>query len=410
MSNLLPVNGWDSRVWLITEGAYPASFGVPPTPVAAAAREMISFNMGGSEVGAVRAKKDRNPGRGMTNAFVEGRVGPMPFAGQTSVKSRAAVDTVPQENVIYQSAGLIETVNSGVSIAYTLGSDPLGSGAFQSMSAYRAFGPVPIASVAGAQEAEWMRGMVTKTLKLSGSDKELLLDFSGAGIGKADMGVLTGITTDGSQTSLTVSPEQAQRINNALNTFGHMYMQIGAEIIDVTNVNVSTGVLTFTRAALSSSATAHSGAFLFPYQPALTGYAGSPIPEPVSSVTVDGQALRCMSWEFNLKQTGLDLLPGETNSKHIQGVKVVRYDAELSAKLVCHGDDISLLGKSTNRGTVAWTIVQGGTAGGIVTIAGSYAEVMPIVVPDSPADVAIIDLKLRLRDNTANDMFSLTYT
>jgi len=408
VSNFAPVPGWDSRVWLTTEGTYPSNFGTPATPVAASAREMISFNLGASEVGAVRDQKDHNPGRGMRKLFVEGRVGPMPFNGQTSVKSRAAADTVPQENVIYQSAGLIETVNSGTSVVYSVGSDPIGSGAFQSMSAYRVLG----SAGAAAMEAEWMRGMVTKAMKFSAADKELLLDFSGAGIGKANTGVISSVTTDNSQTSInTISTEEAYRLNNALNSgFGHLYMQIESEVIDITNVAVATHTITCTRAALGSSAASHTAKPLYPYQPALSGYAGSPIPEPVSSVTIDSVALRAMSWEFNLKATGLDLLPGETNSKHLQGIKVVRYDAEVSAKLVCHGDDVSLLGKATNRNTVAWSLVQGGTAGGIVTIAGSYAEVMPITVPDTAGDVSIIDLKLRLRDNTANDMFTITYT
>jgi hypothetical protein len=176
-------------------------------------------------------------------------------------------------------------------------------------------------------------------------------------------------------------------------------------------VNISTHTLTFARAALSSSAAAHTAKPLYPYQPALTGYAGSPIPEPVSSVTIDSVALRAMSWEVNLKATGLDLLPGETNSKHLQGIKVLRYDLEVSAKLVCHGDDVALLGKATNRNTVAWSVVQGGTTGGIITIGGSYAEVMPITVPDTAGDASIIDLKLRVRDDTlGNNSFLVTYT
>jgi hypothetical protein len=388
------------------EGVYPGSFGTPVTPVAAHAREMISLNLGGSEVGAVRDKKDRNPGRGMRNAFVEGRVGPMPFSGQTSVKSRAAVDTVPQESVILTAAGLVQTVNSGTSVVYSMSSDPLST--LESMSIYRVLG----SAGASAMEAEWMRGCITKSLKWSAADKELLLDFSGVGIGKATTGVISSITTDISQTTLaTITTEEAYRINNALGTFGHLYMQVESEILDITAVNISTHTLTFARAALSSSAAAHTAKPLYPYQPALTGYAGSPIPEPVSSVTIDSVALRAMSWEVNLKATGLDLLPGETNSKHLQGIKVLRYDLEVSAKLVCHGDDVALLGKATNRNTVAWSVVQGGTTGGIITIGGSYAEVMPITVPDTAGDASIIDLKLRVRDDTlGNNSFLVTYT
>lgn len=408
MSNFSPVPSWDSRVFVNEEGAYPANFGTPATPTAAQAMEHIGLTLPAAEVGAVRAQKDRNSGRGMTNKYTEGRVGPMAFSGQRSIRSRAAADTVPQESVIYAASGLHQVVNSGTSVVYSPSQDPVSGSDFQSLSIYRVLG----AANSAAMEAEWLRGCVVKALKISGADKDLLLDYSGAGIGKATVGLISSITLDNSQTSYAgITTEEAYRLNNALNSgFGHLYMQVESEIIDITAVAVSTHTLTFTRAALSSSAAAHTSKPLYPYQPALTGYAGSPISEPVSSVTIDGVGIRAMSWEFNLKATGVDLLPGETNSKHIQGIKVLRYDAEVRAKLVLHGDDVSLLGKATNRNNVAWSLVQGGVAGGIVTIGGSYAEVMPFVVPDTAGDDAIVDVQLRLRDNSGNDMFTITYT
>jgi hypothetical protein len=408
MSNFSPVPSWDSRVYINEEGAYPANFGTPATPTAAQAMEHISLSLGVAETGAVRAQKDRGPGRGMTNKYTEGRVGPMSFTGSRSVRSRAAADTVPQESVLYAASGLHQVVNSGTSVVYSTPADPVSGSDFQSLSIYRVLG----AAGSAAMEAEWMRGCVVKTLKLSGGDKDLLLDYAGAGIGKATVGLVSSVTLDNSQTTYALlTTEEAYRLNNALNSgFGHLYMQIESEIIDITSVSVGTHTITFARAALSSSAAAHTAKPLYPYVPAVTGYAGSPISEPVSSVSIDGVAIRCMSWEFNLKSTGIDLLPGETNSKHIQGIKVLRYDAEVRAKLVLHGDDVSLLGKATSRGTCAWSLVQGGTAGGIVTVAGAYSEVMPFAVPDTAGDDAIVDVQLRLRDNSGNDMFTITYS
>lgn len=393
-----PVNAWDSRLLIATE----TTFGATPAPAdvatyAARAVEFISANLGGSESGEVRAKKDRSLGRGMQSGFIEGRKAPGAISVEMSVKSRSAVDAALKEAVLYKAAGLKSTTNAGVSVVLSCVPSPLESGDFASCTIERIAG-----SALAAYEAETARGCLIKTLKWDGGDQELKLTASGASNGnKTTRGALESITVLIGATTLTHTAEESYRLQAG-------YYLCESEVILVGAVTAGATSTTITRAQLGTSAAAHTTKPLQPYVPAGIAFTGSPIAEPVSSVTVDGVALRCTAFSVELS-TGIDHLPGETGSAYSQGAKETRYDVKPSAKLVLSADQVALLGKSTARKTVAVSFSQGTAGGGRVTFSMPYCEIEPITVPDTVGDVAIVDLALRCRDNTGNDAITITF-
>lgn len=393
------VNAWDSKVLLVSDATV-AAFGVTLNPATAQAFECVACDLGDTEVGDIRPKKDRNVGRGMQSGFVEGRVKGIPFTIESSVKTRATNITVPFEAPIYRAAGLVQTVG-GSSVTYTPTATPLvTANGFLGLSAYRSFG-----TGASTYEAEQLRGGVVKTIDWSGGDKELMMKAAGDGIGKYHLGYSASVTfADGVGTSLVfASVEEGYR-------FGLGFYQIESEVIRITAMNYTTFTATVLRAQLSSSGAAHTAAAMYPYVTAMA-YTGTPISEGGTVTTViDGITMRTLSFDIGLS-SGMDLLPGESGSKYIQGPKATRYDLKIGLKLVLTQQEVALLGKATNRNTCAVSIVQStGAAGGIFTFAAPYCEVVPFKVPDTTNDVCIVDVGLRCRDNAGNDMFTLTLT
>jgi hypothetical protein len=324
----------------------------------------------------------------------------MDWSFATSLKSRAAVDTAPHVLALLKAAGLKVTTNAGVSVVVTPSATPLESGDFVSASLTRFEG-----SGLGVMLAETLRGCVAKALSIKGGNSELLATFTGAGIGKTEArGRLDSITVLIGALSLTITAEESYRLTPG-------YYLCEAEIIQVTAVTPGATTATIVRGALASTAAAHAAVPMVPYRPPTVTFVGSPIAEPVSTVTLGGIALRCRSWSIDIT-TGLDLLEPETGSKYSQGAKATRYDAKVSLQLVLSGDQVSLLGKATARPNLALSIVQGTGVGGIVTIAAPNCEVVPFVTPDTNNDIAVVDVTLRLRDgaSTGNDMFTLTLT
>lgn len=396
-----PVNSWDMRVLAGGEGIPGSGFGTTPNPVAGQALELISCTLGKSEVGQTRPKQDRNVGRGNTNAWVEGRVPPIDFALSASMKSRSAVDTVPLESAVYAAAGLLKTVNGGTSVVYSPTGTPVEDGSFSGLSLYRAFGPAPTANPA-RYEAQQLRGGVVKSLVFSGGDKELVWKATGAGIGKYHLGYTPSITlADGSGTSLTLSAEDSYKM-------GQGWYQVESEIIKITENLLGATTRTIARAQLGSTGAAHAAKILYPYFPAIS-YTGSPIPEPTAALTVDGQTLRVLSFDLSI-MSGIDLLPGETGSKYIQGIKDVRYSSKLSVKMRLHREDVALEGKATGRKDCAVSLVQGTGVGGIVTFAYAHAELRPFEVPDTAGDTVVVGWDIEARDNAGNDMWTITFT
>lgn len=383
-----PVNAWDRVGMFSTE----TTFGTPIALAAAQAQEVISFDTGPVELGEIRAKKDRGQGRDMTNGWVEGRVKPIAFSVEKSVLSRATNATVPHESVFYKAAGLTETVG-GSDVTYTTPAAPAQS----SMSGYRVFG-----KGTAAYQGEQLRGGLIKTLSFSGGDKELTLKASGEAIGKRHLGYAASITfASGADTTVTfASAEESYR-------FGLGVYLIESEAIEITSMNYAVGTGVCTRGALSTSAVAHSAKPLRPWLPTLSYGTDTPLSEALSTtVTVDSQAIRCLAFSVDLA-TGMEMLPGETGSKYVQGFKAMRFDVGASLKLFMKREDVSLMGKVTQRKACAVTIATGSAAGGIVTFSLPYCEIDAFQVPDTEA---IIDLKLRARGSAGNDALSFVLT
>jgi hypothetical protein len=406
-----PVDAWDARVLAASE----ATFGTVPNPAANQAIEFISIDTGNAELGAVRPKKDRNVGRGMTDGYVIGRVAQMPWSLETSVKSRATVDTVPHEAVLYRAAGLSETVNGSSNVTYSIAPNPLNDGfdtgggnSLQSMSLYRCLG-VGSGATTSRYLAEQMRGCIAKTLSWSGGDKELTLKASGDAIGKYTLAYSLSITfADGSATTITFgSAEEAYRFAQGIGWY-----QIESEIVKIT-VTPTAGATTGTvaRAQLASSGAAHAAKPLVPYLPTLSAYTGSPISEVNCSVTLDSQTIRFQSFTVEFT-SGIELGPGETGSKYIQTPIVKRCSAKVTLKGLMRREDLALLGKASVQATpLALSIVCGTGTGSIATFSLPQCEVDAYKVPDNGNDVAYQSLTLRTRDSTSgNDLMTLTLT
>jgi len=397
-----PINSWDLRLLAVSE----TTFGTTPTPAnvaayAAQAREFTKVDLGGAENPVVRAKKDRAISRGMQTGWVQGRYQPLPFTLGTTLKSRSAVDAVPLEAVLYKAAGLKQTVNAATNVTISPSATPIESGDFASASLTRLLGVAP-----STYFSETLRGCVVGQMSLEGGDKEVEAKFSGQGIGKYTRGDLLSVTlASGVVTTLTHTAEESYRLDAG-------YYLIESEIILIANrsdVGYGSTSTTIARAQLGSTGVAHSAVPLQPYIPTGIAYTGSPISEATATVSIDGVAVPCLGWKFDLK-TGLALRAAETGSAYVQGFKESRYEASLSAKVLLKStSDVSMLGKAVQRKNLAVSIAQGSGVGGIVTLAAPNCEVVAPKVPDSPNDVAIVDLSFRIRDSN-NDMFSIVLT
>ncbi len=390
-----PLNGWDRRLAVYSQGASITN----AASYAALFRSVIGVDIGPAESGVIRAKQDRGLGRAMQDDWVEGRVQPIPWNVVTSLKSRSANDASPLELALYKAAGLKVTTTASTSVAFTPSATPIETGDFAFAELVRLLGSGD-ADIA----FEKLVGCVVREVAFEGGDKEVQATFTGVGKQKYTGGGLDSVTlASGVVTTLTTTAAESYAL-------GAGYYLCESEVILVSPTWSGTSH-NITRAQLGTTGAAHTAKPLKPYIPAGIAYTGAPVPESLTTtVTLDGIALRCTSWKFNI-QTGMDLLPGETGSKYSQGAMCKRTEVTASLSVIVKGDDVRWLNKATARKTCALSIVQGTTAGGIITLAAPYTEVVapPISEPDNgPSEV---QLQLRVRDNgSGNNSFSLTLT
>lgn len=390
-----PLNGWDRRLAMYSVGASITD----AASYAALFRSVIAVDMGPAEVGVIRSKQDRGPGRGMQDGWVEGRVQPIPFSVQTSLKSRADQDDPPLELALYKAAGLKVTTNASTSVVLTPSATPVETGDFAFADLVRLLGSGD-ADIA----FERLANCVVREIALEGGDKEVQATFTGIGQRKYLGGSLDSITlADGSVTSLTTTAEQSYSL-------GSGYYLCESEVILVTPTLGGTSH-TIARAQLGTTGAAHAAKALKPYVPAGIAYSGAPIPESLTTtVTLDGIALRVTSWKANIT-TGMDMLPGETGSKYSQGALEKRTDVTITMSVIAKGDDVRWLNKATARKTVTASLVQGTTAGGIVTVAAPYCEIVAAPMTEPENGPSEIQIQLRVRDNgSGNNSFSITLT
>lgn len=390
-----PLNGWDRRLAVYSQGASITD----AASYAALFKSVISVDVGPAETGVIRPKMDRGLGRAMQDGWVEGRVMPIPFSVQTSLKSRADADNAPEELALYKAAGFKVTTTSSTSVAMTPSATPINTGDFVFGELVRILGSgdADIAS-------EKLYGCVVREVALEGGDKEVQATFSGVAQRKYACGSLDSVTlSDGSGTTLTTTADESYAL-------GAGYYLCESEVILVAPTPGATSH-TITRAQLGTTGAAHAAKALKPYIPAGIAYSGSPVPESLTTTaTVDGSALRVTSWKANIT-TGLDLLPGETGSKYSQGAVAKRSDVTISMNVIAKGNDIRLLNKATARKSIAVTLVQGTTAGGIITLSAPYCEIVAPPISEPENGPSEIQLQFRVRDDTAgNNSFALTLT
>jgi hypothetical protein len=235
-------------------------------------------------------------------------------------------------------------------------------------------------------------------------DRELLTKFGGACIGKYHLGYSASVTlADGSVTSLVFADaEEGYR-------FSEGWYQVESEVIKVTGMNYATFTATIARAQLSTSGAAHSAQKLYPYFPSVS-YSGSPLSEVNCTVSLGGQTIRFQSFEISFT-SGLDLGPGETGSRYIQTPIVKRYDCKAKLKGLMRREDIALAGKATQQlSPVALSIVCGSGVAGIVTFSAPYCEIDAFPYSDDANGPQMVEVPLRMRDNSGNDMLTVTYT
>lgn len=396
----LVVPGFDPVALFASESA----LGTAPTPanvaaMAAYALPTRKMDLGPVQAPEVRAKQDRGLGRGMQDGFVSGRYAPVPWSVEQSLMTRSAVDADPRELALFKAAGLKKTTNGGVSCVFSPSATPEPSTDFVSATLWRLLGRSP-----GEMEMERLTGCLVESLRIEGGDKEVTLNWSGVGQQKTVGTALASITlASGVVTTLTVTAAESYALAPG-------YYICESEIILVSAPTYGGTSVTIARAQLGTTGVAHTAQPLYPYIPSGISYSGSPISEALTTnVTLDDDStFRCLSWSIDIK-TGLAPLPGETGSAYFQGVKATRYDVAPSFTFLLKGNDVRKFNKARERTSLAFSVSQGTSAGGIITIAFPYCELVAPKADDNANDTVTVQASLRVRDNgSGNNAFSIT--
>lgn len=372
------------------------------TALAASAIATIDADMGPHQTPDTRGKQDRGLSRDMQDGFVAGRYGAVPWNVVTSIRTRGDQDDAPRELALWKACGFTRTITANTSYALTPGNTPVESADFVPQTFTRVLGRSP-----GEMEMERLYGCFAESVKLEGGDKEVTATFSGQGQSKGVGTSLTAITlADGIGTALTVTAAESY----ALTTGYHI---CESEIILVTEPTFGATSVTIARAQLGTTGAAHTAQPLYPYIPSGISYGGAPISEALTTTfTFDGGAFRVLNWSVGIK-TGLAALPGETGSAlPYQGIKATRVDVTPSLNFILKGDDVRKFNKARARTDMAVSIVQGTTAGGIITISFGNCELIGPAAKDNANDTIGVAASLRVRGSGAAtpNSFSISFT
>lgn len=377
---------------------------VAPANVAAFAAQAISTircELGDSQSPETRAKQDRGLSRDMQDGFVAGRFAPVPWNVMTSLKSRSAADAVPAEVALWKAAGIGRTVNAATSFALAPTNTPVESADFVAQTLKRIVGRSP-----GEMEYEMLTGCFADTVKLEGGDKEVMATFSGFGQKKNTGTSLAPVTmASGVSTTITVTAAESY-------AFAFGYYIIESEIVLVSEVTYGGTTINVTRAQLGTTGVAHTAQPIYPYIPTGITYAGNPISEALTTTAMlFGITVPVLKWGVIVK-TGLSASPGETGSAYFQKVVTRRLDVEANFDLLLKGDDVRLFNRARERTANAVTLIQGTTAGGIITIGLPYTELVAPAAKDSANDSITVSCSLRVRGNAGAtpNSFSITLT
>lgn len=396
-----PVPGYNAVTFLADETTYGTA--VAPANTAAFAAQAIATiqaNTGKVQAPIVRAKQDRGLARDMQDGFVSGRYEAPTWNIMTSLKTRADADDAPRELALWKACGFTRTVNSGVSYVLSPSNTPIESSDFVGQTLTRILGRSP-----GEMELERLLGCFVQSVKLEGGDKEVTATFSGMAQTKQVGTSLPSITlADGIGTSLTFTAAESYALATG-------YYICESEVILVTAPTGGATSCTIARAQFGTSGVAHSAQPLYPYLPSGISYGGTPISEALTtSFTFDSVTVPVLSWVVDIK-TGLEPGPGETGSANpFQVLKANRLDVSINASLLLKGNDVRLFNKARARTNGSVAIVQGTTAGGIITIGASNSEIIAPEAQDNANDSIVVPISLRVRGSGAAtpDSFAIT--
>lgn len=367
------------------------TLGTPVAPAdvatfAAQAISTISCDLGDAQSPVTRPKQDRGPSRDMQDGFVAGRYPPVPWSIQASLKSRADADDAPRELALWKAAGFGRTVNASTSYVLAPTNTPVESADLVTQTFRRFLGRSP-----GEMEMEMLTGCFADTVKIEGGDKEVMLSFSGVGQKKYTGTAVASITlADGSGTTITVTAAESY-------AFTEGYYIVESEVVLVGAVTYGGTTINITRAQLGTTGAAHSAKPIYPYIPSGIVYGGSPISEALTTTaTLFGITVPVLKWAVDIK-TGLEASPGETGSAYFQKVVTKRTDVQASFDLLLKGDDVRLFNRARERTANAVTLVQGTTAGGIITIGLPTTELVAPAAKDNANDSVTVSCSLRVR-------------
>jgi len=382
-----------------------ATLGTPVAPAsnaayAAQAISTIQCDLGDAQSPEVRPKQDRGLSRDMQDGFVSGRYAPVPWNVMLSLKTRAAADTVPGEVALWKAAGIGRTVNAATSYVLAPTNTPVESSDFVAQTLKRIVGRSP-----GEMEYESLLGCFADTVKLEGGDKEVMATFSGMGREKGTGTSLAAVTLTLAGTTITVTAAESY-------AFTPGYMICESEVVLVGAVMYGGTTINVTRAQLGTTGVAHTAQPIYPYIPTGITYAGAPISEALTTTaTLFGITVPVLKWGVTIK-TGLSASPGETGSAYFQKVVTKRLDVEANFDLLLKGDDVRLFNRARERTANAVTLVQGTSAGGIITIGLPYTELVAPAAKDNANDSITVSCSLRVRGNAGAtpNSFSVTLT
>lgn len=399
-SNVIP--GYNPVVFLADE----TTLGTPVAPAnvaafAAQAIATIEDDVGDAQTPDTRAMQDRGLGRDMQVGFVSGRYPPVPWSVMTSMKTRADADDAPRELALWKAAGLGRTVNVGTSYVLAPTGTPVASSDFVPQTLQRILGRSP-----DEMMLDRLFGCLCDTVKIEGGDKEVMLGFSGFAQKKIQGTALASITITDVATAITVTAAESY----AFPEEGGYYI-CESEIILVTAFTHGATSIPITRAALASSAVAHTAKPIYPYLPSGVAYSGAPVPESLTTNFVfAGDAFPVLKWGVTIK-TGLAFTQHETGNAYAPRVKANRFDVDCSFDFLLKGDDVRKYNRARARTATACSLVQGTSAGGIITIGLPYSELKALPAKSNANDSITVSASLRVRGDTAgNNAFSITLT
>jgi len=398
-----PVPGYNAVFFAADE----TTLGSPVAPAntaafAAQAISTIKADTGGAQTPVRRGKQDRGLSRDMQDGFVSGRNAPVPWSVMTSLKSRAAVDDPPRELGLWKACGFLRTVNAATSYVLTPSNTPIASLDLITQSLTRILGRAP-----GEMELERLFGAFAESVRIEGGDKEVMLTFSGQAQAKAiGTAIAAATVADGSTTSITITAAESY-------AFAPGYYLWGSEVVLVALPTYGGTSLTIARAQLGTTGAAHSAQPMYPYIPAGISYGGAPVSEALTTnFLFDGGSFPVLNWAVDIK-TGLQAGPGETGSAHpFRVLKANRIDVAPTLTFLLKGDDVRKFNKAASVTSLACSIVQGTTAGGVITISLPYCELVAPKVDDNANDSVVVSASLRVRGSGAAtpDSFSIILT